>query len=127
MVNTSKAFKENYINIDDAVTHSHGMDGDHSHSGTAFTTWLDLRQAVMQAEIILKALSRKLPEEKEKFESNFRLLEKDLLTLDNELEKITSKASNLPLVASHPVYQYFGIRLESTSCQMDDLGRGSES
>ena len=49
-VNTSKAFKESYIKVSDGVTHSHGKGGDHSHSGTAFTTWLDLEQAAAQAD-----------------------------------------------------------------------------
>jgi len=32
-----------YIEIKDSTTHSHGKAGAHSHSGTAFTTWLELR------------------------------------------------------------------------------------
>ena len=57
-VNTSRAFKESYIEVVDAVTHSHGMSGDHSHPGTAFTTWLDLEQAAAQAKAVMEALTR---------------------------------------------------------------------
>lgn len=124
-VNTSKAFKDNYIEVTDIVTHSHGMGGDHSHSGTAFTTWLDLEQAATQAEAIMKALSRRLPEDAESFEKNFRLLEKDLLALDTEIEKIVARKPDMPVVASHPVYQYlarrYGLNLESVMWEPEEM------
>ena len=59
-VNTSKAFKNGFITVKDTVTHSHGPAGEHSHTGTAFTTWLDFYQAVQQAQAIAEALIRKL-------------------------------------------------------------------
>jgi zinc transport system substrate-binding protein len=64
IVNTSEGFKANYIEIKDMVTHSHGPSGEHSHTGTAFTTWLDFRQAAQQAQAIMAALSQLLPEQK---------------------------------------------------------------
>lgn len=125
IVNTSKNFQDSTIKIIDAITHSHGMDRDHSHSGTAFTTWLDFSQANMQAEAIQQVLSRKVPEKTEVFQKNYRLLEKDLLALDGELEKLTAGKSNIPLLASHPVYQYFSRRyklnLESVMWEPDQI------
>jgi zinc transport system substrate-binding protein len=112
VVNTSKEFKDNYIETADAITHSHGMDGDHSHSGTAFTTWLDLEQAAMQARAIMAALARKLPEKKTDLEKNYKALEKELMGLDEEIAKIVSNDPEKALIVSHPIYQYFARRYE---------------
>ena len=49
VVDTSSAFANNFIQITDANTHSHGPGGEHSHNGTAFTTWIDFKQASLQA------------------------------------------------------------------------------
>ena len=49
LVDTSATFRDRYIQVDGAATHSHGPNGDHSHAGTAFTTWLDLELAHAQA------------------------------------------------------------------------------
>ena len=48
-VNTSAAFEHAYIPVQKGVTHSHGHAGDHSQSGRAVTTWLDIYQAEQQA------------------------------------------------------------------------------
>lgn len=109
-VDTSKAFKNNLIHIETNVTHSHGPGGDHSHGGTAFTTWLDFSQAVLQAEAIYKALSRKAPDYKTNFTENLEVLKKDLLELDEQMAAMNVKKSGLPLVGSHPVYQYMARR-----------------
>ena len=31
--------------VEEGGTHSHGREGEHSHAGIAFTTWIDMRQA----------------------------------------------------------------------------------
>ena len=41
LINTSESFKDQYIEIQDVVTHTHGPGGEHAHTGTAFTTWLN--------------------------------------------------------------------------------------
>jgi zinc transport system substrate-binding protein len=110
MVNTSKKFNARYIKTEEAVTHSHGPGGDHAHEGSAFTTWLDFSQAAQQAEAILKALSRRRPALKTKFQKNYASLERDLLLLDKEIKEIVSRSGSQPIIASHPVYQYFAGR-----------------
>ncbi|MGD8413077.1 MAG: metal ABC transporter substrate-binding protein [Candidatus Latescibacterota bacterium] len=124
-VNTSKAFRESYIEVSAGVTHSHGKGGEHSHSGTAFTTWLDFGQATAQAEAIKVALSRKLPGESATFEKSFELLANDLLALDEEIKKIVAGEPERPFVASHPVYQYFarryGVNLKSVMWEPEDM------
>ena len=112
LVDTSAAFKEQYINISYAVSHSHGPKGEHAHSGTAFTTWLDFSLAVRQARAITDALNRMQPRFKETFERNYAALEEDLLGLDRDIQRIVALKPEQPLVASHPVYQYFARRYD---------------
>lgn len=109
-VDTSRSFKDNLINIESSTTHSHGPAGDHSHGGTAFTTWLDFDQAVLQADAIMRSFVRKAPEHRQVFTDNFVALKQDLLHLDEQLKTITTNKGNQPLVASHPVYQYLARR-----------------
>jgi len=110
LVNTSAAFQHDYISVEQAVTHQHGPGGDHSHAGTAFTTWLDLNQARMQAKAILSALEKQGPEHADIFRQNYTLLEKDLVNLDQTLTAIVAQDSDKPFIASHPVYQYLARR-----------------
>ncbi|MFC1827645.1 metal ABC transporter substrate-binding protein [Thermodesulfobacteriota bacterium] len=110
MIDTSRAFKENLIKIETNVTHTHGPGGDHSHGGTAFTTWLDFSQASMQAEAIYNALILKLPTPKEYFTKNFEELKRELLELDNQMKAIGERLVQAPLFASHPIYQYLARR-----------------
>lgn len=110
LVNTSAAFQHDYISVEQAVTHQHGPGGDHSHAGTAFTTWLDFNQARMQAKAILSALEKQRPRHADVFIQNYTLLEKDLVSLDQALTAIVAQDSNKPFIASHPVYQYLARR-----------------
>lgn len=109
-VNTSRAFKDNLIHIESTVTHSHGPKGDHSHGGTAFTTWLDFSQAIQQAEAIYSALARRMPDHKTDFAKNFEALQNDLRALDEQMTALSSRKPEIPLVASHPIYQYMARR-----------------
>ena len=110
MIDTSRRFKADYIEIQDTDTHSHGPTGEHSHAGTAFTTWLDFRQAAHQAQAVTEGLSRLLPEHKDTFERRYAELEQDLLALDERLDTIAARQRTQPLLASHPVYQYLAKR-----------------
>ena len=109
-VDTSASFAEGYIAVRDTITHSHGPTGEHSHAGTAFTTWLDFYQAVQQAESVMQALAKKQPENKAAFERNFAALRKDLMALDLELQKTVAGRPGQPMLVSHPVYQYLARR-----------------
>jgi zinc transport system substrate-binding protein len=109
-VDTSKAFKDKLISIETNVTHSHGPKGDHSHGGTAFTTWLDFSQAALQAEAIYQALVRKMPAQKDYFKKNFAELQDELLDLDRKMKKIGESLNGAAIMASHPIYQYFARR-----------------
>ena len=124
LVNTSAGFAENYIDAGSGAAHSHGGGAAHAHAGIAFTTWLDLRQAVHQADVIRQAITRKRPQLKAEVDKNFARLEGDLLALDAELESIVSGNQDQALLASHPVYQYlarrYGVRLHSLVWEPDE-------
>ncbi len=124
LVNTSRDFAERYIETPGGVTHSHGPGGEHSHSGTAFTTWLDLDQATRQAESVARAIVRKRPDAKDRVDRNLDSLKGDLLVLDARLAKISGTAPSRPLLASHPVYQYlarrYGLNLRSVLWEPDE-------
>ena len=124
MVNTSRKFKDRYIRMAGALTHSHGTEGEHAHEDAAFTLWLDFSQAAMQAKAIEKALSRKLPEQSSMFRKNLAALENDLLGLDRQITEIVSIDKNKPLLASHPVYDYlqnrYSLNLKSLHWEPDE-------
>ncbi len=109
-VDTSASFKKQFIVIANATTHSHGPGGEHSHAGTAFTTWIDFQQAIAQAEAVRNALTKKLPAAKNEIESRFSTLRGELEGLDARLLAVGKKLGQQPLVASHPVYHYFARR-----------------
>ena len=90
-----------------ATTHSHGTEGEHAHEWLAFTTWLDLSLAAKQAEAVFEALARKQPQQKDLFRANYLALEKDLLALDGRIKAIVSLKDTVPIIFSHPVYEYF--------------------
>jgi zinc transport system substrate-binding protein len=110
LVNTSARFKDRYIVTAEVLTHSHGQEGKHAHESLAFTTWMDLELAAMQAKAIVDALSRKSPKQRDAFQKNYRALEKDLIALDLDIKAFVSKDPSKPLLVSHPVYDYFARR-----------------
>jgi zinc transport system substrate-binding protein len=110
LVDTSAGLKNGFISIDQALTHSHGPAGQHSHVGIAHVTWLDLRQAGQQAEAVAQALSRTQPQSEGMFMANLRSLQGDLAAIDEELRALTASRPGLPLLGSHPVYQYLARR-----------------
>ena len=124
-IHTSRRFAADFIAVAETGTHSHGPTGEHSHGGTAFTTWLDLRQAVQQAQAVKEGLGRLLPDHRNGFEARYGDLESDLLELDERLQAIAEGAPGRPLLASHPVYQYlarrYGLNIESVLWEPETL------
>ena len=109
-VDTSAAFKDKFITIANAVTHSHGPAGTHSHDGISFTTWIDFQQGIAQAQAVRDALTKRIPDAKTEFEASFITLKTDLESLDARLVELGKNLAGQPLVASHPVYHYFARR-----------------
>jgi zinc transport system substrate-binding protein len=125
LVDTTAAVSDRLIPIEDTVTHTHGPGGDHSHGGTAFTTWLDLEIAQAQARAVLDALARARPELKEEFSQAFEKLKSDLAELDASLDEIGRKLRETPLLFSHPVYQYlergYGLNAYTVHWEPDEV------
>jgi len=125
VVDTSRGFRDQYIQQPNLTTHSHGPSAQHSHGGIAFTTWLDLHQAAQQAEAIAQALFRKRPDAKEQIERNLEALKGDLLGLDTRISEIVRGKPGRPLLASHPVYQYlarrYGLNLRSVMWEPEEV------
>ena len=61
VVYTTSAFREEYIELENTINHSHGGTGKHVHTGFAYTTWLDFNIASRQAESVKNALSKLRP------------------------------------------------------------------
>lgn len=112
LVDSAAGVADRLIPIESSVTHSHGPTGDHSHSGTAFTTWLDLEIAIEQARAVLDALVRTRPEHEAEFRQAFTELEAEFRGIDTKLITAARKLGGQPVLFSHPVYQYFERRYE---------------
>ncbi len=112
LVDTSDGFREQFIALEETVTHSHGPDGKHEHSATAFTTWLDLALAIEQARAIQGAFSKRWPEHQGQFEAQFKKLVTELEALDAGISRTAKAATGVPVLFSHPVYQYFERRYQ---------------
>ncbi len=107
VVDTSVAFKDKLFNMAEGLTHSHGPAGEHTHTGIVGTTWIDFDQARQQAAAILAAMSKRWPEHKATFETNYGKLESQLKKLDDQMQQVAAKMRALPLVVSHPIYDYW--------------------
>jgi zinc transport system substrate-binding protein len=125
LVTTSQAFEDRYIDLEGVVTHSHGPEGEHAHGDLAFTTWLDPALALEQAQAIQQAFAAALPDHETAFQQGFTSLERDVLSLDNELAALFAADPERPILASHPVYQYFtrryNLNLQSVHFEPDEF------
>lgn len=125
IVITSMSFKDQWIEVNEGVAHSHGAAGEHVHMGTAFTTWLDFGLATKQASSVHNAISALLPKNNEALNRNFEQLQKDLGILDNKMKAIAKKIKGRQMIVSHPVYQYlkkgYGLPLISVHWEANEL------
>ncbi len=110
MVVTADGLRDRLIPLAKETTHSHGLEGDHEHSGTAFTTWLDPTLAAAQAGAVKEALAARWPRHAERFEAQLAELDEELTALDAEAQAAVAGNPELPVLFSHPVYQYLARR-----------------
>jgi zinc transport system substrate-binding protein len=124
LINTSRDFRDQYITIESAVTHSHGPGGAHAHEGAAFTTWIDFELAARQAKAVADAFRRRKPGLGETFQNNYSALEIDLMKIDQSIKGVTSKDASKPFIGSHPVYDYFagryGLNMKNVHWEPDE-------
>jgi len=123
LVDTSAGFQDQLIPLETDVTHSHGPEGAHTHTGKAFTTWLDPSLAVLQARAVKDAFAKARPDREAAFQQGFEALEADLRDLDQRLTTATAAIGDTPLLFSHPVYQYlirrYGLNARSVHWEPD--------
>lgn len=104
---TSRFFRDMYIESDRENLHSHGNGNKSGSSGTAFTLWLDLSLYAQQAESVFKALERVLPHERAALEERYGELSARLDSLHSLFLDAGRVSSGHSILASHPIYQYF--------------------
>lgn len=125
IVYTSIGFKDQWIETNEGLAHSHGAEGEHVHKGTAFTTWLNFKLAAKQAESIFNAMNILLPNQAEDMRQNYEELQVNLCELDQKMEDIAKKIDQQMLIASHPVYQYmevgYGLNMISKHWEPDEM------
>lgn len=112
LVVTSERARDQWIALDEQPTHSHGPAGEHAHSGYAFTTWMDMELAQIQAESVAAALQQRWPEHSDSIAANLRELVNDLDTLDRSYREQSARLAGRHIVYSHPVYPYFERRYQ---------------
>lgn len=104
---TSESAREQWLERQGEVTHSHGPAGAHAHSGYLFTTWMDLQLARVQAEAIAAALIRLWPDQRNPVAARLQALLADIDALDAAYEAELLRLAGRQIIYSHPVYQYF--------------------
>ncbi len=112
LVDTSAKFADRYLTVDDAVTHTHGPEGEHDHGDVAFTTWLDPTLAALQAAAVRDALIEARPDNEDGFRSRYAELAADLSDIEDGLRAVFAMLGGQPVLFSHPVYQYLERRYE---------------
>ena len=122
-VDTTADIQDRLLPIENVTLHQHGPEGEHSHEGTAFTTWLDPKIAIKQARVISRELSLLVPAQAEAFAERLAGLEEKLSALDQSLESAFLKLDGQPIVFSHPVFQYlkhrYGLNGQSVHWEPD--------
>jgi len=97
IVVTTGGLGDRLISQEQKTTHSHGLEGDHEHSGTAFTTWLDPMLAAEQAGAIKDALAARWPQHTARFSTQLAGLTRDLTALDTEMAEAVAGNPDLPV------------------------------
>jgi zinc transport system substrate-binding protein len=127
LVDTSAGFSDLYLPAGEKVVHAHGPEGEHEHGETAFTTWLDPRLASRQAEAVRDALARADASGAEAYGRGLARVQASLARLDTDLEAAFEPFAGIPLLGSHPVYQYlarrYGLDLRSVHFEPDEVPR----
>lgn len=95
---------EDRLIAEQGATHSHGPEGEHSHSGTAFTTWLSPAILRVQAGAIAAEFVKQRPSQKSAIEARLAALDARIVEVEAALKAIAAVEPRW--LGSHPVYQY---------------------
>ena len=120
LVNTSVAIEDQFI-VTESITHSHGEGAEHSHEGLASYTWLDPSLAIAQAEAVAAAITARNLVPAAEVESRLATLRSEFEALDMQAKSALAGLTDVPMIATHPRYQYFARRydLSITSLEWD--------
>jgi zinc transport system substrate-binding protein len=104
--------EEELIEIPDAVVHSHGPEGEHSHAGLVSETWLDPDLAIRQARAVYDALCGLAPDHTSALEARFLDLQRDLKALAEELDNTLGRTS-VRWLSAKPRFHYLLARYDT--------------
>ena len=91
-----------YMKIDDhQIVHSHGPEGEHSHSYMVPYTWLDPNVLSRQADMIHASLTEVYPERTDEFAANLTALKADLAKVAAQASQIAAEQKDDPGYAIH--------------------------
>ena len=80
---------------------------------------------LLHAEAVADALSDRWPNSATAFRDNLATLREDLDRLDGDLGDATAALRDVPLLASHPIYQYlaarYGLDIEAVTWEPDEM------
>lgn len=107
---TAQGFRDQWIEQEDAVTHKHGPEGEHTHAGLVATTWLDPLLFREQIQVVQWSLVKLLPNQREVIEERTEQASRELQAVHERWEQIRALLGDQPLIASHPVYHYLARR-----------------
>ncbi len=112
VVDTARSFKDQHLRYENALTHSHGPSGAHTHEGVDGHTWLDPQNARAQAKAIHQAILQRTtdPKAKQQLQSRWASLDQDLASLATDFEGFRARGQPPALLASHPAYNYLARR-----------------
>ena len=123
VVDTTAAIRNVLIETEEGPVHAHGPDGEHTHRGTASTTWLDPELAIAQSAAIEKALANLMPAHQDQFRSNRGVLIRELQERAAAIEQAVNTNPDQPVIFSRPVYQYLARRFRMNGETLDWDGR----
>ncbi len=103
LVDTSAALQDQYIQLTDAVVHSHGGK-EHEHGQIANTTWLDFDMFRQQTEAVAAAIISKAPDTEAAVSARLADLQLQLEALDSRAMTLVSPLPDA--IGSHPRYDY---------------------
>lgn len=111
VVNTTTAVEDQFI-VTESITHAHGEGEEHSHEGLASYTWLDPMLAIAQAEAIADAINARGLAPADDVAQRLSALRSELAQLDADAKAALAGLSDVPIIATHPRYQYFARRYD---------------
>ena len=109
---TCEGMEAELIEVPDAVVHSHGPEGEHSHAGIVSETWMDPGLAIRQARAVYDAICAILPDHKSAIEPRFLALVRDLKTLTEELD-LTLEQTSVRWLSAKPRFHYMLARYDT--------------